>query len=181
MTLSDRILTTAGLFLLGAAGYFYFRKYYNNMETTTTTTTTAPGTDKSLPRGYRNNNPLNIRYNKANSWQGKVEPNTDGAFEQFRTMEYGYRAALYLLRKYIRKYGLNTVASLISRWAPNNENNTDGYISRVCNTTGYVPATILSPDNEDQLCNLVYAMALVENGYTPLPDMEQIRRAWAML
>lgn len=134
-----------------------------------------------LPRGYRNNNPLNIRYNEANNWQGKVLPNTDGSFEQFKSIEYGYRAALYLLRRYITKYGLNTVSALISRWAPNTENNTDGYISRVCSTTGYLPSTIISANNGAQLRNLVYAMALVENGYTPLPDAAQIQRAWDML
>jgi hypothetical protein len=39
-----------------------------------------------LPRGIRNNNPLNIRLNPDNRWQGRVSPklNSDGAFEQFQ-------------------------------------------------------------------------------------------------
>ena len=38
------------------------------------------------PRGIRNNNPLNIRLNPDNRWQGRVPPkhNSDGAFEQFQ-------------------------------------------------------------------------------------------------
>lgn len=145
-------------------------------------TTNISAEDKqTLPRGYRNNNPLNIRYNAANNWQGKVLPNTDGAFEQFETMEHGYRAALYLIRKYIRNYGLQTVADLISRWAPNTENNTAGYISRVCKTTGLEPATVITADDRDKIEDITYAMAIVENGATILPDRGQIHRAWDML
>ena len=133
-----------------------------------------------LPRGYRNNNPLNIRYSSANNWQGKVTPNTDGAFEQFTTMAYGYRAALYLIRKYISS-GINTVAKVIAKWAPATENNTNDYIQRVCDTTGYTPTTILNSNNEAQLCNLVYAMAIVENGKTPMPDYDEIKDGWKLL
>ena len=43
--------------------------------------------DKSIPRGYRNNNPLNIRISSSN-WLGKVSPNTDGPFEQFSDIKY---------------------------------------------------------------------------------------------
>lgn len=133
-----------------------------------------------LTRGYRNNNPLNIRKSSANNWLGKVVPGTDSAFEQFVSMAYGYRAALYLLRKYI-KDGYTTVADIISRWAPNNENNTAGYIQRVCSTTGYTPGTKISANDQQALCNLAYAMAIVENGNTPLPDIQQIREGWNLL
>ena len=49
-----------------------------------------------MTRGYRNNNPLNIRIDKKNPWLGRVIPNTDGEFEQFTSMAYGYRAAMVL-------------------------------------------------------------------------------------
>lgn len=135
---------------------------------------------QGLPRGYRNNNPLNIRYSSANNWQGKVLPNTDGSFEQFRSMAYGYRAAFYLLQKYIRS-GLTTVAEIINKWAPTNENNTSGYITRVCNTTGFTPGTVIVPTNYDQMSKLVYAMALVENGNNPLPSISDIEEGWQKL
>ena len=47
-----------------------------------------------LPRGIRNNNPLNIRLNPENRWQGRVSPkhNSDGAFEQFQDPIMGLRA-----------------------------------------------------------------------------------------
>jgi hypothetical protein len=137
--------------------------------------------NKNLPRGYRNNNPLNIRLNSANNWQGKVANNTDGVFEQFVSMEYGYRAALKLLRNYVTKNGLNTVTQIINKWAPTNENNTSGYIQRVCNSTGWQPSKVIDPYNIHDMSDLVYAMALVENGTTILPDYTQIYKGWEML
>lgn len=137
--------------------------------------------NQNLPRGYRNNNPLNIRINPSNDWMGKVENNTDGEFEQFTAMEYGYRAALKLIRNYITKDGLTTVSQIIAKWAPQNENNTSGYITRVCNSTGWQPAKTIDPYNVHDMSDLVYAMALVENGVNILPSYTQIYKGWEML
>ena len=148
----------------------------------------------NLPRGYRNNNPLNIRYYAGNSWKGKVLPNTDrnNTFEQFINMAYGYRAALYLLRKYINE-GNNTVEKIISRWAPPSENNTQGYINDVCRIsnstfgTQLTPDTIVSANNARILCDMAYAMSICENGNTAeskaagLPDINIINEAWNLL
>ena len=151
-------------------------------------------TNQKLPRGYRNNNPLNIRFNAGNAWKGKVLPNTDknNTFEQFINLAYGYRAALSLLRTYIRKYGCNTVAKLITRWAPPTENNTNGYINHVCEFvsdlgTPITADTTLATTDRDKLCKIAYAMSIVENGITPetkaagLPNMEIINEAWKLL
>ena len=59
-------------------------------------------TDMTLPRGYRNNNPLNIR-NSNEKWAGEIRPSQDPAFKQFKSMGYGFRAALKLIRNYIGK------------------------------------------------------------------------------
>ena len=137
--------------------------------------------NKKLPRGYRNNNPLNIRYNPSNNWQGKVAQNTDGEFEQFVAMEYGYRAALKLIQNYINNNGLNTVAQIIAKWAPNTENNTAGYIQRVIGINQWTPAKVIDPQNASEMADLVYAMAIVENGNTILPDYTQIYKGWELL
>lgn len=159
-----------------AAGLYYILKKPKQTNTEIVMTT-----DPRLPRGYRNNNPLNIRFNQNNNWSGKVLPNTDGTFEQFISPAYGYRAALKLIRNYIGA-GYNTIASIIGRWAPNNENNTTGYINRVCQTTGYVPGTIIEVTDKDKLCNLVYAMAIVENGIVASqPVMAEIYEGWRLL
>ena len=135
--------------------------------------------NSSLPRGYRNNNPLNIRISN-NNWVGKVYANTDGAFEQFTSMAYGYRAAMVTIRNYVNKYGLKTISQIIYRWAPNNENNTSGYIQRVCSLTGMSANTVVDPDNKQTMTKLVYAMSIVENGNNPKPDEEAINSGWSL-
>ena len=143
-------------------------------------------TDPKLPRGYRNNNPLNIRIS-SNAWKGKVPQNTDGAFEQFVDMTYGYRAALATMRTYIKKYGCNTVEKIINRWAPPSENNTLAYIKHVCENAGLTPDTIVARDDKDTLTKMAYAMSIIENGNTEytrmmgLPNMEIINEGWRLL
>ena len=135
--------------------------------------------DTSLPRGYRNNNPLNIRKNAANAWKGKVVPGTDPAFEQFISMAYGYRAALYLLRKYIGQ-GHNTIRKIINKWAPPSENNTSSYVANVASRSGIGANTILSRDDQQSLCKIAWAMAWSENGKAPA-TMDDIYAGWALL
>ena len=53
----------------------------------------------ALPRGIRNNNPLNIR--KGNNWKGERPNQTDKEFEEFESMQMGLRAAFILLRNYM--------------------------------------------------------------------------------
>lgn len=172
-----KLATIAGIISAGAfavLAYKYFFKNGNSMSATNNTPTSNSGS--TLPRGYRNNNPLNIRINSGNNWQGKVSPNTDGAFEQFTSMAYGFRAAFVLIRNYINNYAATTVQAIISKWAPNNENNTAGYISAVCGSTGFSPGTIINPYNETQMCKLAFAMAIVENGYAP--NMSDVVAGW---
>lgn len=78
--------------------------------------------------GIRNNNPLNIRYSPMNHWKGQ-----DGScrsFCRFTSLEFGYRAALILLRNYVKR-GHDCIAAIIGRWAPASENDTQAYIDVV--------------------------------------------------
>ena len=96
-------------------------------------------------RCIRNNNPLNIRRGAAR-WQGMSKREDDKDFEQFETMAYGWRAAFILLgRTYYEKYHLNTIKKLISRWAPECENNTKGYIAYVAKQVGVNACDPLPP------------------------------------
>ena len=58
-------------------------------------------------------------------------------------MAYGYRAMIKLLQNYRKLNGCRTISDFINRWAPSVENNTSGYISRVCREmqvpSNYVP------------------------------------------
>lgn len=115
-----------------------------------------------MPRGIRNNNPLNIRV--GNVWFGEVKNPTDPHFEQFNSMEYGLRAGFVLLRRYIRHYKRLTIEDIISSWAPSNENNTRAYIDTVVKVSGIPRNEILHYSNKDAMCKLVDAMCYVENG-----------------
>ena len=131
---------------------------------------------KVTPRGIRNNNPLNIRI--GNTWLGERSNPTDQEFEEFVSMEFGLRAAFMILRRYIRRYGKNTVSSIISTWAPASENNTIRYIDTVCDRTGLTPTQPIQYEDGLTMCKLVYAMAIVECGQ-PV-DMKVIEKAYKM-
>lgn len=118
---------------------------------------------KTLPRGLRNNNPLNIRISATN-WKGKMVPSQDKAFEQFRDIYFGIRAGFCIMRTYINKYRLSTVAQVIARWAPECENNTSAYVRSVLNRSNISATERLQFNNKNQMCRLLWAMALVECG-----------------
>lgn len=121
-----------------------------------------PRNAKSIPRGIRNNNPLNIRI--GNVWLGEVPTPDDPDFEQFVSMRYGLRAGFILLRRYIRHYKRTTVPAVIAAWAPSNENNTQRYIDTVCRLSSIAPDATLDYFNKAQMCALVDAMIFVECG-----------------
>ena len=93
-----------------------------------------------LPRGIRNNNPLNIRRTAKDQWKGLRAHQTDASFCQFESLDYGWRAAFYLLtRTYYHKYRLFTIRAIINKWAPPQENLTATYIQNVSRLTGIPP------------------------------------------
>lgn len=80
-------------------------------------------------RGWRNNNPGNLRH--GNRWEGLLAVQADPDFCQFYSPEFGIRAMSRTLSTYYNKHGLRTIHSIINRWAPPNENDTDAYIRSV--------------------------------------------------
>ncbi len=116
-----------------------------------------------MSRGYRNNNPLNIRKN-GTRWQGLRESQNDSAFFQFKEMAYGYRAAIKTLRTYQRRYSLRTLREMISRWAPPFENDTEAYIQTVSKRANVKCDVPINLDNKDLVLKIIEAMAFVENG-----------------
>lgn len=121
-----------------------------------------PNRQKIIPRGIRNNNPLNIRI--GNTWLGERPNPSDREFEEFVSMTYGIRASFIILRRYINRYNLNTVQLIVERWAPRSENTTDKYINFVCKEMDINPETTISYEDKDTMCKLVSAMAFVECG-----------------
>lgn len=123
--------------------------------------------DKKLPRGIRNNNPLNIR--KGNNWKGEVSSSGDPAFEQFVSMQMGVRAGFKILKNYMTGYGgrvkaLTNVHDIIHRWAPPSENNCRAYIESVCKFSGLYEFERLQFTDRTKMIALVDGMIRVECG-----------------
>lgn len=132
----------------------------------------------NLPRGYRNNNPGNIRIN-SDLFQGEIRPSKDKSFKQFETMAYGYRAVFRILSNYYRNYKLDTIRKMISRWAPENENDTDAYIKAVSGYAGIPADDPINLNDREQMTRIVAGMSKVENGIEA--DMSDVIAGWNLL
>ena len=130
---------------------------------------------KNLSRGIRNNNPGNIRLSQ-DKWQGLAAKQTDQEFFVFENPVYGIRAIARILIKYQDDYGLRTIGAIISRWAPTSENNTEAYIKRVAERTGFAADQELDVHQHEFLMPLVKAIIWHENAQQPYSD-EQINKA----
>ena len=141
-----------------------------------------------MTRGIRNNNPLNIRHS-ADQWQGAAEEQTDKAFVQFKSMAYGYRAAWKTLESYWHHFYQSkqpyTVSTIIGRWAPPTENDTQNYIRTVLMLTSLggkenLPQPSRGVDTE-RLERLIRAMTTMECGipYKEV-DTKAIREGWRL-
>jgi hypothetical protein len=122
----------------------------------------APAPAGKQPLGIRNNNPGNIRAVASIKWLGQIGVDPHG-FVIFDMPINGIRALALCLRTYWTRYALRTVASIITRWAPPTENDTQAYIHAVCLAMGVGPTDglLLEPD---VLEGLTEAIIRHENG-----------------
>jgi len=133
--------------------------------------------NKAMTRGYKNNNPGNIRLTfdrtgKQTFWKNEII-GTDKAFKKFKTMVDGYRALFALLVEYNGK-GFNTISKIINRYAPSSENNSTAYISTVSARTKIHPDSVILSSDNDTLKKIVAAISYVENGISAdLTDIEK--------
>lgn len=121
----------------------------------------------ALPRGIRNNNPLNLREgaDDLTVWKGEHAQDLDKSFEEFTDPEYGIRAGARVLINYQKRHGLNTVHEIINRFAPPSENDTNSYAEHVAQAIG---VGIHDPINvEDHLYTMIKTMIVHENGVNP--------------
>lgn len=130
------------------------------------------------PRGIRNCNPGNIRITK-DKWQGLRPVQEDKEFFQFTEMKWGYRALILTLQNYRRRHGCQTIADFINRWAPSTENNTGGYISRVCKEMQVPNSFVPDVDDKATMCAFAAAISQVENGVPAV--MSDIEAGWEEL
>jgi hypothetical protein len=119
--------------------------------------------DFELPRGIRNNNPGNIRLSGV-KWKGQKLRQVDTAFIEFDAPVMGLRALMRLLLNYHLRYGLDSVESILNRYAPPEENATDHYIHSVCREIGVKRREALNLKDPGTLIKLAKAIVRHENG-----------------
>lgn len=156
------------LIALGAAGALYLYQRSRPADAPSiiasvveTVTETAQDFLTGQTRGERNNNPGNIRQGQA--WQG-LAPFQYSPFAVFVSPVYGIRALAKTLLTYQSAYGLNTIAGLITRWAPPAENDTAAYIAAVSRDCGMSPTLAISVSNPEILNCLTRGIIHQENG-----------------
>lgn len=84
-------------------------------------------------RGIRNKNPGNLEKTQT-VWDGEIRPGADERFCEFESLIMGCRALIKTLVTYHTKHGCSTVRSIIERWAPSHENDTESYMEHVASS-----------------------------------------------
>lgn len=126
---------------------------------------------KLVPRGIRNNNPLNIIHSGA-KWQGLSNIQPDKTFCKFTSMAFGIRAAVLILRSY-RKKGFTTVQEIVTRWCP--DATAPAYIQRVCKETGWKHTHKVDVWSREEVKTLLSAMTKVECANYELKESDIIK------
>ena len=118
----------------------------------------------TIPRGFRNNNPGNLRELKGDKtqWRGERSTDDDAGFEEFETMEHGLRAMIVVLRTYIKRKGLDTIDKIIPVYAPASENDVESYAQVVSIISGLQSDAVLG-FNYDDMSRIIPAMIYHEN------------------
>lgn len=124
----------------------------------------AEGVGGRLPRGVRNNNPGNI-VSGPTRWEGEIE-GADPKYASFASPEAGIRALAKNLLAYQAR-GLDTVETIIARWAPATENDTAAYVQKVAKDLGVNPREPLNLRDRKTLSALATAIIKHENGVQP--------------
>lgn len=133
---------------------------------------------KTLYTSDGRNNLGNIRTSK-HKWQGKVACSKPSAFECFEHPVWGVRAMARVLKTYFHKHNLTTVESIISRYAPPVENNTEKYVSWVSSQLNVAATVEINIDDDETLYRMLTAMIIMESGWEY--DTADVVRAAIML
>lgn len=134
-------------------------------------------TQGSGPRGIRNNNPGNIEFGSWASAHGATGKESAGRFARFGSAQDGLNALAELIENYMGR-GINTIGSIIAKYAPASENNTAAYVASVAKRLGIDANAHLDPRNVQQMAGMVDAIVRVENGSNPY-SKEMIQSAAA--
>lgn len=112
-----------------------------------------------MNRGQLNNNPVNLRFARQRESTGP----DDKGFAIFPTAEAGWRAALRQILLDAER-GL-TLREYIYKFAPPNENDTEGYLAYVCKQTSLPSDYRLGAESMGNLVEVIEAQAHMEGWF----------------
>lgn len=122
----------------------------------------------ALPVHASYNNPGNLR--QMEEWRGEVP--CPGEFECFESPAMGIRAMVITLNTYYHVYNLRTVRSIISRWAPPHENDTESYIHSISTGLCVGASTDIPTFDPIFVGEMVLGIIRHETGSLPLSEAE---------
>ncbi|UAN43389.1 transglycosylase (plasmid) [Enterobacter sp. JBIWA008] len=136
------------------------------------------GGSNAKNRNFRNNNPGNLVFaNQEGASLEAANSNGEQRFAKFNTPEEGIRGLANQVSSYYEGTSkaagyekLQTVSSIISKWAPPNENNTNQYIKNVCDYLGVSPNEKIDASDPEVMTRLVRAIATKEGGNPAVND-----------
>lgn len=114
------------------------------------------------PRGIRNNNPLNIKYNAGNNWKGQIGKDS-GGFVVFASPVFGFRAAYKILKSYAAK-GTRTLGAVCAKWSPDPVGLSGAYATNVSRLSGFPISGVIPLGDHVTTAKILKAMNAQENG-----------------
>jgi hypothetical protein len=136
----------------------------NDTDTTETETTPTDMSTTGLTPTANDgiNNPLNLRVEAVNNWQGKITQ-AGAKFEQFATMWQGWRAGMKNLLNMSKQTTTHSFNDTIPILSPNSDGNNDAnYIKGVAGNSGVDTSLDLTTLSADDFKAVVKAMAKEE-------------------
>lgn len=126
--------------------------------------------DNSSPRGIRNNNPGNLNF--AGQAGATKEGGENGRFAVFESMRDGISALYKQIQLYFSR-GVNTIESVVNKYAPaDDNNNVQAYIKQLVGATGKQADEQLSGEDTETVFKLIRGIINHENGKGYVSDQD---------
>jgi hypothetical protein len=122
------------------------------------------------PRGIRNNNPGNLNF--AGQAGATKESGENGRFAVFESMRDGISALYKQIQLYFSR-GVNTIESVVNKYAPaGDNNNVQAYIKQLVGATGKQADEKLSGEDTETVFKLIRGIINHENGKGYVSDQD---------
>lgn len=126
--------------------------------------------EKAEPRGIRNNNPGNLNF--AGQAGATKEGGENGRFAVFESMRDGISALYKQIQLYFSR-GVNTIESVVNKYAPaDDNNNVQAYIKQLVGATGKQADEKLSGEDTETVFKLIRGIINHENGKGYVSDQD---------